>query len=259
MRRRRLAAAAIWATGLYQPVVDLIAHRSHKKEEVASVAPPSVTVSRVTTADFVESVLVTGSLIAREEVLVAPEVEGLRILELRADQGDKVKKGDVLAVLETITIDAQLAQNAANLERSTAAIAQAKSQITEVQARLTEAKAQLERAEPLSKQGYLSGSTLDARTASKRSLEALLVAANGGLRAAEADKVQLEAARRELEWRRSRADVRAPSAASSAAAPPTSVPSPRRSAWPRANRCSASFRTAKSNSTRRSANPTCAS
>ncbi len=205
-----LAAAAIWATGLYQPVVDLIAHRSHKKEEVASVAPPSVTVSRVTTADFVESVLVTGSLIAREEVLVAPEVEGLRILELRADQGDKVKKGDVLAVLETITIDAQLAQNAANLERSTAAIAQAKSQITEVQARLTEAKAQLERAEPLSKQGYLSGSTLDARTASKRSLEALLVAANGGLRAAEADKVQLEAARRELEWRRSRADVRAP-------------------------------------------------
>jgi RND family efflux transporter MFP subunit len=148
--------------------------------------------------------------VPREEVLVAPEVEGLRILELRVDQGDEVKKGDVLAVLETTILDAQLAQNSANLERATAAMAQASSQIIEVQARLTEANAQLERAKPLSEQGYLSGSTLDARTAAKRSLEALLVAAQNGLRAAEADKVQLEAARRELEWRRSRTDVRAP-------------------------------------------------
>ncbi len=174
------------------------------------MAPPAVTVSRVKPADFVETVLVTGSLVPREDVLVAPEVEGLRVLELRADEGDEVKKGDILAVLETTTLDAQLAQNAASLDRSKAAIAQAKSQITEVQARLTEAAAQLERAKPLSKEGYLSESTLDARTASKRSLEALLAAAQSGLTAAEAEQAQLEAARRELEWRHSRTDVRAP-------------------------------------------------
>jgi RND family efflux transporter MFP subunit len=205
-----IAAAVIWATGAHKPVIDILAHRSTKTEKVSAVAPPSVTVSRVTTADFVETVLVTGSLVPREDVLVAPEVEGLRILELRADQGDEVKKGDVLAILETVTLKTQLAQNAANLERSNAAIAQAKSQIVEVQARLTEAKAQLERAGPLSKQGYLSESTLDARTATKRSLDALLVAAKSGLAAAEAEKVQLEAARRELDWRLSRSEVRAP-------------------------------------------------
>jgi RND family efflux transporter MFP subunit len=205
-----VAAVALWATGAYKPVVDFLAHRKPKTEKAVTVAPPSVTVSRVTPADFVETVLVTGSLVPREEVLVAPEVEGLRILELRVDQGDTVKKGDVLAVLETTILDAQLAQNSANLERATAAMAQANSQIIEVQARLTEANAQLERAKPLSEQGYLSGSTLDARTAAKRSLEALLVSAQNGLRAAEADKVQLEAARRELEWRRSRTNVRAP-------------------------------------------------
>jgi RND family efflux transporter MFP subunit len=204
------AAVALWATGAYKPVVDFLAHRNPKTERAATVAPPSVTVSRVTPADFVETVLVTGSLVPREEVLVAPEVEGLRILELRVDQGDEVKKGDVLAVLETTILDAQLAQNSANVDRAAAAMAQAKSQIIEVQARLTEAEAQLERAKPLSEQGYLSGSTLDARTAAKRSLEALLVSAQNGLRAAEADKVQQEAARRELEWRRSRTDVRAP-------------------------------------------------
>ena len=204
------AAAVIWATGAHKPVIDILAHRATKTEKVSTVAPPSVTVSRVTTADFVETVLVTGSLVPREDVLVAPEVEGLRILELRADQGDEVKKGDVLAILETVTLKTQLAQNAANLERANAAIAQAKSQIVEVQARLTEAKAQLERAGPLSKQGYLSESTLDARTATKRSLDALLVAAKSGLAAAEAEKIQLEAARRELDWRLSRSEVRAP-------------------------------------------------
>ncbi|MCU0954876.1 MAG: efflux RND transporter periplasmic adaptor subunit [Hyphomicrobium sp.] len=203
-------AVAVWWTGAYQPLVDLLAHRKPKAEKAIAVAPPSVTVSRAAPADFVETVLVTGSLIPREEVLVAPEVEGLRILELRVDQGDRVKKGDILAVLETTALDAQLAQNAANMERATAAIAQANSQIVEVEARLTEAEAQLERAKPLSEQGYLSGSTLDQRTAAKRSLQALLVSAQGGLKAAEAEKLQLEAARRELEWRRSRTDVRAP-------------------------------------------------
>ena len=204
------AAAVVWATGAYQPVVNFLAHRQTKSEKVATVAPPSVTVTRVAPADFVETVLVTGSLVPREDVLVAPEVEGLRIVELRADQGDEVKKGDVLAILETVTLDTQLAQNAANIARSTAAIAQARSQIVEVQARLTEATAQLERAQPLSKEGYLSGSTLDTRTAAKRSLEALLNSAKGGLQAAEAEKVQLEAARRELDWRRTRSQVRAP-------------------------------------------------
>lgn len=205
-----VVVAVVWATGLYKPLFDIITHRSTKTEKAAAVAPPSVTVSRVTSADFVETVLVTGSLVAREDVLVAPEVEGLRIKELRADQGDEVKKGDILALLETVTLDSQLAQNAANIERSKAAIAQAKSQISEVQARLTEASAQLDRAKPLTQQGYLSESTLDARTAAKRSLQALLISAEGGQKAAEADLVQLQAARDELEWRHSRADVRAP-------------------------------------------------
>ena len=203
-------AAVVWGTGVYKPVLDIVTHRTAKTEKAATVAPPSVTVSRVTSADFVETVLVTGSLVAREDVLVAPEVEGLRITELRADQGDEVKKGDILAVLETVTLDSELAQNAANIDRSKAAIAQAESQISEVQARLTEATAQLDRAKPLSQQGYLSESTLDARTASKRSLQALLISAEGGKKAAEAELVQLQAARQQLDWRRSRTDVRAP-------------------------------------------------
>ena len=53
----------------------------------------------------------------------------MRVLELLADEGDKVKKGQVLARLVAEQLDAQLAQNDANLARATAAIAQAESQI----------------------------------------------------------------------------------------------------------------------------------
>src|SRR5262245_48752120 len=70
----------------------------------------AVTVARAAPADFVETVLVTGSLVAREEILVGPEVEGLRITQVLADEGMRVKKGDVLARLVADTLDAQLAQ-----------------------------------------------------------------------------------------------------------------------------------------------------
>lgn len=205
-----IAGAIIWATDSHRTLIELLAHRKPKAETVATVAPPSVTVARVKPADFVETVLVTGSLVPREDVLVAPEVEGLRIMDIKADEGDVVKKGEVLAVLETVTLDAQLAQNNADLERSIAAISQAKNQITDVEARLAEAKAQLERAKPLEKSGYLSGSVLDQRQAAASSLAALLQSARNGLAAAEADKVRIEAQRRELEWRRSRTEIRAP-------------------------------------------------
>ena len=139
------AAIAIWATDSHRGHIDIITHRKPKSETATAVSPPAVSVAVVRQADFVESVLVTGSLIAREEILVAPEVDGLRF----------VKKGDVLAVLETETLDAQLAQNTASLNRSTADVAKAKSQIAEVEARLAEAKASLDRAKPLTKSGYL--------------------------------------------------------------------------------------------------------
>ena len=49
----------------------------------------AVTVARAAPADFVETVLVTGSLVAREEILVGPEVEGLRITQVLATYHEK--------------------------------------------------------------------------------------------------------------------------------------------------------------------------
>ncbi len=184
--------------------------QAERMEAAKPTAAPAVTVSKVTTNDFVETAVVSGSLIPREEILVSPEIEGLRVLQLLADEGDRVKKGDILARLVSEQIDAQIAQNQANLTRSVAAIAQAESQIAQAEAQAKEAAAQLERAEPLKKSGYLSGATYDQRESAARTTAAQLVAARDGLTAAKADKAQVEAQGRELQWRRSNTDVTAP-------------------------------------------------
>jgi HlyD family secretion protein len=198
-----IAAAAV-ATG-YVPLP--------KKAEVAvvkTVTALPVTVSAVAPADFIETVLVTGSLVPREEILVGPEIEGLRVLEVLVDEGARVKKGQVLARLVSDTLEAQLAQNDASLARSTAAIAQAQSSIAQAEARLSEARNAFERGKPLKQSGYIADSVMDQREAAARTAEALLVSARDGLKVSHAERQQVEAQRRELAWRRSKTDISAP-------------------------------------------------
>ncbi|MFN3624198.1 MAG: efflux RND transporter periplasmic adaptor subunit [Hyphomicrobium sp.] len=181
-----------------------------KHKEPAPTPPPAVSVVKAAEADFTELVTVSGSLVPRDEILVAPEIEGFRVLELMVDEGDRVKKGDVLATLVQESLDAQLAQNAASLARAEAAISQTQSQIVEAKAKLAEADANFERAKPLKSSGYLSGSTYDQREAAAKSAAAQLKAAEDGLKLAEAEKLQVEAQRRELMWKRTNTAVTAP-------------------------------------------------
>lgn len=181
-----------------------------KAGKADAALPLAVTVARVENADFVERILVTGSLVAREEILVGPEVEGLRVVEVLADEGDRVSKDQVLARLVSDTLEAQLGQNKAAIQRTDAAIAQARSAIASAEARLDEATNAYERAKPLTKSGYLSESSMDQRESARLTSQAALTSARDGLRVAEAEKAQIEAQGREITWRRERTDIRAP-------------------------------------------------
>jgi RND family efflux transporter MFP subunit len=121
-----------------------------------------------------------------------------------------VKKGQTLARLVSDTLDAQVAQNEAALARSAASIAQAKSSIMSAEARLEEARNAYDRGKPLKTSGYLSESGMDQRLAAAKTAEAALASAKDGLRLAEAEKAQVEAQRREIQWRRGRTDIAAP-------------------------------------------------
>lgn len=207
-------AVAAYQSGLVAPYLESLAAKQTERKATKNVESeppvPVVSVVYARRAEIVETVPVTGSFAAREEILVAPEVDGLRVLDIRVEVGDRVKKGDILAVLVTEQIDAQIAANDAALASATAAIARAESAIAEQEARVEEAEAQLARARPLVKSKHLSESAFDQRQAAARTAEAQLASARSALAQSKAEKKQVEAQRRELDWRRGNAEVRAP-------------------------------------------------
>lgn len=202
-----VAAGALAITGR----LPLVKKPAGAAKVAPQVAPPiAVTVARAQIADLRETILVTGTLVAREEILVGPEVEGLRIVEVLADEGDRVTKGQVLARLVSDTIEAQLAQNDAGQARARAAIAQSRSNITAAEARLVEAQNAYDRAKPLTQKGVISESGMDQRTSAAKTAQASLAAARDAVAVAEAELMQVQAQRRELDWRRGRTQVASP-------------------------------------------------
>lgn len=123
-------------------------------------------------ADVLVTVTATGTLEAVTTVEVGAEVTG-RILELKAGENDKVKKGQILAVIDPEQLQAAVAQAAAQVASADASILQAK-------ATVTEAGLNLERAKKLREQGLLGQSDLDTAVASKARADANLASAVAG-------------------------------------------------------------------------------
>ncbi len=106
----------------------------------ATPRAPAVSVVEAARREIVESVVVTGTLVPRDEILVSPEIDGYRIVELLVEEGARVAKGQVLARLNRDLIDRQLAQQAALVEKAKAAVPQAQSSIEQAEAAETEAR-----------------------------------------------------------------------------------------------------------------------
>jgi HlyD family secretion protein len=172
--------------------------------------PPSVTVARASRGTLVDTVILNGTLVAREEVLVNAQVDGLPIIEILAEEGDIVRQGQVLARLSREQLDTNLAQNAAQLARANAAIAQQRSAIVEAEANDTQAAAAFERTRELVKSGAASRETFDQRQAGTRGATARLRLAESALLVAEADLNLAQAQQKELLVRLARTEIRSP-------------------------------------------------
>ncbi|WP_416357399.1 efflux RND transporter periplasmic adaptor subunit [Aureimonas phyllosphaerae] len=175
-----------------------------------AVAPPSISVVKAERREIVASVPVTGTFVPRETVSVGADVEGLRIEELLADEGDTVKAGQVIARLATDLVDADLARATAQIARADAAITQARAQVEEAESANTEAASALQRTRALSAKGIVGQDILDQRVSAAAAATARLASARQGIALAEADRASAEADRRSLELRRSKAEVKAP-------------------------------------------------
>ncbi|MEO1207213.1 MAG: efflux RND transporter periplasmic adaptor subunit [Pseudomonadota bacterium] len=178
--------------------------------ETATANAPAITVASVSERDFVAKRLLTGSLVAREDILLSPEVDNIRIISINAEEGDVVKKGQELAALQDAKIQSELAQNTASLNRLDAEARQLQNQLVEAEAVLDEAQKALDRAKPLKSSGYLSESVFDQRRTAVLTTRARTASARDGLELIKARKAEMQAQRRDIEWRLSKTLVRAP-------------------------------------------------
>lgn len=120
---------------------------------------PLVTVAPVQSTRFVERIDAVGTARANEQVtLTAPVTQ--RIVRLNFDDGAYVSRGQVIAVLETATQNAQLAQ---------------------AQARAKEANQQLDRLEALRERGFATRSAVDAQVALAGQARAQAAEARAGI------------------------------------------------------------------------------
>jgi HlyD family secretion protein len=177
-----------------------------------SSAGPAITVTSAKRDEIVQSVVVSGSMIARDEVLVTPEVDGFVITELLAEEGDHVVAGQVLARLSRTTLEVQRAQNEAQTAKAQAAIDQAKAQIVEAEANLVQANNAFDRTKALRDSGNASLETFDQRAAVARGSQARLNSAKQALAMAQADLALSQAQGRDIEVRLARTEIKAPKA-----------------------------------------------
>jgi HlyD family secretion protein len=97
--------------------------KSGQSQALASrVAPPAVTVSTAEAKiqEVDDTLSVTGSVSAWDPLSVGAEVSGLRITAVNVDEGDYVKKGQILTTLNSSLLEAQLEQAKARLQSSAA-------------------------------------------------------------------------------------------------------------------------------------------
>lgn len=180
----------------------------------ASEAPtrvaPSVTVEAASRAEVQARVPVSGSIVARQLVQVFPQVTGPEITEILAEAGDRVEKGQPLALLSTETLSVQLEQAQAEFQRAEAGIGQAQSNIDSANASLTQAQNTLQRLQQLREGGTASQSALDDAIAAEANARAQAASAADGLAVARAALAQAEASRRIAQLNLDRAQILAP-------------------------------------------------
>ncbi len=133
--------------------------------------------------NMIVEVSASGSLQPLTKVDVSSEQSGV-VREVRFNENDIVKKGEILAVLDTTTLSAQV-------ERAEATVTASKARIADAKTTLKELEQTLERAKSLKVRGTLSTQDLETAVAKRDRAESSVLSAEADLAVSEAElKVQ---------------------------------------------------------------------
>lgn len=162
--------------------------------------------------DIIEKVPVVGSLIAREEIEVHPLVQARAIEHILVEIGQRVEKGQPLAVLDTTEAVMLLGKNEVSLLRARAAVEVEASKLEVAAVTEAETRKNLERSRALQPKGAVSQQVLDQHQNTHARALAELGVARQSLQLAEADAELIVRERREIELTIERSTVKAPDA-----------------------------------------------
>jgi HlyD family secretion protein len=167
-----LAAAFL----LLRPAAQPAAPASAKPVAGAASAPPALTVAVVTPqrGEWAQTVSANGSIAAWQEAVIGAEAAGLRLTEVAVQVGDRVRRGQLLARLQSATTEAEAATTRAN--------------IAEAEAALAEAQANAERARQLQASGAISAQQIQQYLTGEQTARARVAALKAR---ADADRVRL--------------------------------------------------------------------
>lgn len=137
-------------------------------DTAAATAPRTVQFVTVADRPLDSGLAVSGQLISREEAAVAPQLSGYQIARVLVDQGQAVRAGQVLAVLDDTLLRADVAQQEAAVAQQRVAVEQAEAQAARVRG--------------LESSGVLSAEAIAERGLSARTARAQLAQSQAQLR-----------------------------------------------------------------------------
>ena len=177
--RKKFAAAAVVAVVALIAAAVAVRAANEKPADAAAAASaprPSLTVAVTTpqTTRWPQVISANGNITAWQEASIGAEAQGLRLTQVRAQIGDRVKRGQVLALLAAETLAAEAAATRASL--------------AEAEATQAEAAANADRARQLQASGAISAQQIQQYVTGEATARARAAAIRARVRA---DEVRL--------------------------------------------------------------------
>lgn len=139
---------------------------------VQKLRGPVVPVYELSAQPLVQTVVATGRVAALSRAQVGSEVTGV-VLERRVREGDRVKPGDVLAVLRADQLEAAVREAQAELARlQQSTLPQAEAAVRETAVALAQASREVQRRRQLNQQGAISREELERAVQSEAAARA---------------------------------------------------------------------------------------
>lgn len=175
-----------------------------------AAATQTVTVAAATPTAVADLLAINGTVQAIDLLSISPQVNGLQIRQVLVREGDAVIAGQVLAVLDDATLQADIRQAQAQLVVAQAEVTQERAALAQAQANLAEAQQNLERTRSLAERGAISQQELTSQQTRALTTQEAVGLSRAEVESAQAGVRSQQAALDRLQTQLTQTTVRAP-------------------------------------------------